>query len=281
MIALAHSCDHLKPFFPAKTLVSYELLRFSDGEIAIQLDQDMNKKNVWVVAATNCPADHFFELMFLLDALERAGATFKVLLTYFGYGRQDRFFQGQSLSSEVLFRCLRQFRIKRTIIIHAHSVLLHLYFDFENLILFDFFSEAIASADILIAPDAGAARFVSILGKMTHKPVIVLEKKRSHAGEVSHQKFNSDLKNKNVCILDDMISSGSTIVSASKLLAENGARSIKVAATHGLMTEKTVDLLMDSPITHVYVTNTIAQRVSSPKITVINCAPLLEHILMS
>lgn len=281
MIALAHSCDQLRSFFSPQKLVAYELRRFADGEITIKLEQDVDTQTIWVVAATNCPAEHFFELMFLLDALSRAGASIKLLMTYFGYARQDRFFKGESLSAEVLFRCLRQFRLERTIIVHAHSVLLHLYFDFENLILFDFFSEAIGSADILIAPDAGAARFVRILGNMTNKPVIVLEKKRSKSGEVKHQKFNTNVRGKQVCILDDMISSGHTIASAARMLADKGVRRIDVAATHGLMTDLSVAILMNSPIEKVYVSNTIPQLVSSPQITVINCAPMLEHVLMS
>jgi len=135
----------------------FVLSRFSDGEIYCRVEESVRRRVVWVLASTQPPGDNLLELAFLLDALTRGGARVNLMVTYFGYARQDRVVeQGEALSSKVVCDVLRQFELERVLVVHMHSSRIQEFLDYRDVIPFDLFDEALGRADVVVAPDRGA-----------------------------------------------------------------------------------------------------------------------------
>ncbi|MGE0207064.1 MAG: ribose-phosphate diphosphokinase [Candidatus Babeliales bacterium] len=249
---------------------------FSDGEIYVRLLENVAKQDVWVLAQTAPPAENLIELYFLLDALQRENANVNLFLTYFGYARQDRTAYGEALSSEVLFRFLQTFNIKSTKILHIHNPKLRVFYDFQDVILLDFFIPYAQEADILVAPDHGAQALVASIAECAKKEYVVMSKTRSSHEHIEKITINGTVKNKRVLLIDDMIATGGTIVHAAKILKEHGAVEIAVAATHGVFSDDAYNRIAKSAIDRVFVTNSLPQQ-EHEKVTVVNCAPMIEH----
>ncbi len=171
------ACRHLMPTLDVQEGL-VEIKNFTDGELYVRLDEDVQRKWVWVLAATPAPADNLLELYFLLDALQRAGARINLFLTYFGYARQDRAEPGEALSSELIFRFLKTFAIEKTCIVYIHNPALRRFFDFNDIILLDFFLPLAQNVDYVIAPDKGAIPFATYIAQHTNKELVVCEKPR-------------------------------------------------------------------------------------------------------
>jgi len=273
------SCYHLMHTLGAQQGAA-TIKNFTDGEIYVRIDEDVHNKHVAVLAATP-PGDSFLELFFLLDALERAGAYIHLFFTYFGYARQDRALRGEALSSEVLFRFLKTFQINETKIIHIHNPAVREFYDFQDIILLDFFVPLAQEVDCVIAPDEGAAILAGEIARRAGKEcVVVMKKERSGHEKIAQITIHGSVTNKKVLLVDDMIATGSTISSAALVAKEYGAESVQVAATHGIFSDNAFEQLNKSVIDKIYVTNTLKQSFNyEPKISVIDSAPMIDQFL--
>lgn len=272
------STQHLRiklPFDYGKALIT----RFSDGEIFVEIEEDVHKKKVWIIAATPAPADNYFELFFLLDALQRAGAQVNLLITYFGYARQDRVGGNEALGAQVISNFLKNFITKKTVAIHVHSKRLHDYLTFENYIPYDLFYPIAQKADIIVAPDFGAKDLAETIGKKCNKQVIVAEKKHPAREQVEIMHITENVKNKKILIVDDMIATGNTIMTVAEKLITQGAHEVNVMATHGIFAGNAQKKLTESNIKNIYVTNTLKQPFAGKKVTVIDISSELERRL--
>ena len=274
------SCEHLIDQMNVERGAA-TIKNFSDGELYIKIEEDVACQNVWVLASTQAPADNLLELYLMLDALQRMNARIYLLITYFAYARQDRAEPGEAFSSEVIFRFLQQFTIARTFIVHIHNPEVRMFFDFEDLILLDFFVPIIEQVDYLVAPDEGAANFTRALAQRTKKPVSVMKKVRSAHEQIKRIELDNGVADKNVLIVDDMIATGGTVCNAAKVLRDYGAKNIFVAATHGIFSGNAYEAIAQSQISKVYVTNSLAQKEGKPKIEVIDCSVMLEQVILS
>ena len=138
---------------------AYTIKQFSDGELFIRIDEDVQDKDVWVLAATQAPAEHLLELFFLLDALQRAGAHINLCIAYFAYARQVVAAPGEVCAAQVISAMLKNFIIAKIYIIHPHSILLHDYLSFIAVQDVDFFYKQAEGYDAIAAPDKGAYTF--------------------------------------------------------------------------------------------------------------------------
>jgi len=254
---------------------------FSDGELFVKIDEDVANQDVWVLASTQPPADNLLELYFMLDALQRMKARINLLIPYFGYARQDRAAVGEALSCEVIFRFLKQFTINQTAIIHIHNPVVRKFYDFEDIILLDFFLPIIQRVDCLVAPDEGAVDFVAALAEEEKKPMTVMRKVRSGHEQIERLEFDFNVEGKKVLIVDDMIATGGTICRAAEVLHEYKAEAVYAAATHGVFSADAYSAVEHSHIVELFVTNTVPQEENKPKVTVVDVAPMLEQLILS
>jgi ribose-phosphate pyrophosphokinase len=256
--------------------------RFSDGEIYVKIEEPrehIEHKSIWVLASTSAPADNLIELFFLLDALQRQRARISLLITYFGYERQDRAAPGEALSAEVIARCLQLFALEQIFIIHAHSAALHRFLSFKNIIPVSLVCPIAHQCDGIVAPDQGAHELAQLVTRECVIEPIFVTKMRPAQEHVEVTGVLGDIHDKTVLIIDDIISTGRTIVSVSTKLQELGARDVYVFATHGVFSGNARELIESSPIIKkVYVTNTLPQKYS-PKIEIVTIVPFIEHII--
>jgi len=251
---------------------------FADGEIFVCIDEDVSNKKVWVMASTRPPADNLMELFFLLDALQRSGASVNVCIIYFAYARQILASPGEAESAQVICNIFKNFDIKQLLIIHPHTLLLQNYLSFKPIYDLDFFCEQARDYDAIAAPDEGAFAFAQKVAQTCNKTLIAITKTRHAQEAVKIISVDGHVPAKKILLVDDMISTGHTLVAAATELKKQGAHTISAAATHGLFAPGSQELIEQSILKHVYVSNTVAQQ-SQGKITVVDISATLGKIM--
>ncbi|HEX3035709.1 MAG TPA: ribose-phosphate diphosphokinase [Thermodesulfobacteriota bacterium] len=251
---------------------------FSDGEKYVRVEEEIKGK-VWVIANTNPPADNLLELFFLLDALQRLSNDIHLLIPYFAYARQDKITQrGEPLSAKVICDFLRHFPLKKIIVVHIHSKRIKEYLVYENLLPLHLVSSIVGQMDIVAAPDKGGIPFATMVGREHGLPVVYVEKRRLTDKKVEVTSLSGEVRGKRVMIVDDMITTGSTITKATEKLMDEGAEEVHVYATHGIFSEDAREKLEKSPVKHIYVTNSLPQKADG-KIKVIDISNSLQEVI--
>ena len=279
IIYYTQSASHLAPLLNLP-LESHKMAHFSDGEFLLEVGAVPPGKAIWVIGSTLSPAQNSLELFLLLDALARAGATnISLLLLYFGYARQALPKPGQANGAEFMCRILGQFPLHKIAILHPHNPqLLQQWLPHRNVIPFDFFITIARDYDAIVAPDTGAAGLAQTIAAQCGKEAIVLHKVRCHE-QISTSLLTGDIANKKLLIVDDILATGSTITQAAKLLADHGAQKIAAAVTHGLFSGNAHELLTTSPITQIYVTNSVSQ-IPRKNVTIYDTSHLLRTFFL-
>jgi ribose-phosphate pyrophosphokinase len=266
----------------AKTIQSqhgnYVIKSFNDGELFIKITDDVKNKPVWIIASTQSPAENLIELVLLMDALQRAGATLNVIITYFSYARQINAQPGEALSAEVISNMFNNFSISQLFIVHPHNLELEKFLSFKPIIDIDFFYTHAQNFDVIAAPDTGAIPLAQQIATQCNKELITITKTRSAHEEVKILSIESNVKNKKILLIDDMISTGHTLISAAQELKKQGASEISAVATHGIFSPGSHERIENSILKNVYVTNTIDQQ-SKGKINVIDISSTLNKIV--
>lgn len=269
---------HLAPLLPFER-GEYICKKFTDGELYIKLETAVTNKKVWVIAATNPPADHLIELFLLLDVLTRNKAKIHLLITYLGYTRQDNPLPAEASAAQLICSILNLFALQKIVIIHAHSTRLHDFLTFENVIPVELICNVAQHYNAIAAPDQGAADNVQHIGSVCNLETVFLTKIRPEQEIVKILEYNGIVRSKKILIIDDIIATGNTVIEVAKILEKLGATHVSAWATHGVFSGNAIESLEKSSIKKVYVTNTLGQHKSSAKIEVITIAPLVEKII--
>lgn len=253
-------------------------MRFPDGECYVRVDRESLDDDVVIIQNTH-PDANIVELLLLQDAVRTLGArTITTVVPYFGYARQDRVFKpGEAESAKVMCDIIgRGCDRVLTVDIHKEDTLRHLSCRYRDLkaagMIAGYFKGR--SIDLVFAPDAGAAGRAKEVADALGVPHDHLEKTRLSAFEVRITPSATSCEGKDVLIVDDMISTGSTIVAAKQALAEAGAKSVSVACTHGLFIGDALERLRGSSLDVVVCCNTIESSAS-----LISAAPIIAAAL--
>lgn len=260
---------------------SVETHVFPDGEKRIRITESVVDEITVVMQSANTPVDqHYMELFFIVDALKRSGAR-KVIavVPYFGYQRQDHVFRdGEAVSLEVVIKMIESVGVDHFVSVDLHSVKIPELFHIpvSHLSALPVFAEKIkegqtqgfALADtILVSPDKGGLRGIEIFSKLLGGILyVVLDKQRdTTTGVVSYATVDEHVLagKKQAIILDDMISSGGTIMPVAEMLIKHGVETIAVFATHPVFSENAPYILQNSPLAKVYVSDSV--KVSTAK----------------
>jgi ribose-phosphate pyrophosphokinase len=244
------------------------LERFPDGELHIELQESVRGQDVYLVQPTSPPVDeHLFELFLMADACRRAGAIhLTAVIPYFGYARQDRRAHGREpLSVRLIADLLAQSGIRRLVAVDLHSQGVEGAFAIpvEHLSAVAIIAEAVRSSvprnAVIVSPDLGAVKMAERYAKLLDLPVAIIHKTRISGAEVSVQRIVGEVRDKQVLVIDDMISTGGTIAKAIQALLEAGCSSsgIKVAASHGLLVGPAAERLGKLPIEKIYVSDSV------------------------
>ena len=250
-ILFTSSCKHLMPHASSMDLVV--IRHFPDGEIDIHLPPDIQKnEDVWVIASINT-SQAFIELLMVLDILSAKDVRIFLILTYVFYLRNGK--TDQSSFGQTLLELIQRCGVEKIIVLHPHAMNIESH-KIEIRIWNDFFAECARDFDVLVAPDRGARAVVEVIGKITNKPTLFLEKRRNDNGSLEIAP-SASLNGERVLILDDMISTGGTVIKASEILKNAGASYVGAAATHGIFCNDALQRLKVSSIAKIFVTDTL------------------------
>ena len=244
------------------------LERFPDGELHIEIQESVRGDDLYLVQPT-CPpvAEHLFELLLMADACRRAGAShLTAVIPYFGYARQDRRARGREPVSIRLIADLISasgFQRVAGVDFHSHAVESAFAIPVEHVSAVSMLAEAVRPAlqgkAVIVSPDLGAVKMAERYAKILDSPVAIIHKTRIGGAEVKVQRIVGDVCDKEVLIIDDMITTGGTLEKAIEALLEAGCsiKGIKVVATHALLVDPAAERLRKLPIEKIYVTDSV------------------------
>ena len=249
---------------------------FKDGEILVKTVSDVKNKDVIIVESTAIKAhERLFELLLLIDSIKRSGAkSVRLYIPYFGYSRQERVsWINEPVSCEVVAKILDTAEVDEILTFDLHHPDIEKFFKtkFTSLPTTHLFGEYYRnyfqkdgtdlSNVIVVSPDHGSNTRADALVKElpgTHK--VILNKYRPAPNYAEHLAVESDVRGKTCVIIDDIIDTGGTIISATNLLLGQGAKEVLVAASHAVLSNKNIEKLLKSHIKDLVFTNTIEKR---------------------
>ena len=267
---------------------------FSDGEINIEIAENVRGKDTFVIQSTNFPAEkNLMELIFIIDALKRASVrSITAVIPYFGYSRQDRRIRSGRvpISAKVVADMLSNAGVTRIITLDIHSEQIQGFFSFPmdniytaNLMVKDLLDNHNVEDLQVVSPDTGGViRARSVAKTLGVKDLAIIDKRREKANESEVINLIGDVENK-VCIVpDDLIDTAGTLSNASHALKEKGAKEIIAYITHPVLSGNAIENLNNSAIDKLVVSNSIDigdKSKKCPKIDVFDISPILSQAM--
>jgi ribose-phosphate pyrophosphokinase len=280
-------CDSLKlPLGVAKVRT------FSDGEIMVEIGENVRGRDVYVVQSTCYPTNsNLMELLIMMDALKRASAaTITTVIPYYGYARQDRKAAPRTpITSKLVADLITTAGADRVVTVDLHAGQIQGFFNIpvDNLyaapVILEHLRKRFDGEEVvMVSPDAGGTERARAFAKRLGCTLAVIDKRRTapNVAEVMH--LIGDVRGKAAVILDDMIDTAGTLTQAAGALKEHGAKSIYACATHGVLSGPAIERINASAIEEILITDTIPlgeKAAASSKIKVLTVAELLAEAI--
>jgi ribose-phosphate pyrophosphokinase len=240
--------------------------RFSDGEIQIEIDENVRTKDVFVIQSTCDPVnDNLVELLLMVDALKRASARrIAAVIPYYGYARQDKKVAPRvPISAKLVADLLTTAGATRVITMDLHAGQIQGFFNIpvDNLyaapVLLDYIKTNFKDNLVIVSPDAGGVERARAFAKRLDAGLAIIDKRRSAPNQAQAMAVIGDVTDKTVVIQDDMIDTAGTLTEAVNAIMERGAREVHACCAHAVMSGPAVDRINSSPITSIVCTDTI------------------------
>ena len=273
-------------------LINTNIRRFSDGEIYIEVNENIRGNSVFVIQSTSNPAnDNLMELLLVIDALKRSSAkTITAVIPYFGYARQDRKVAPRtSISAKVVANLITNAGATRVVTVDLHAGQIQGFFDMpvDNLYTAPLFSKYIkkklkAKNLICVSPDVGGVARTRDLAKRVKADLAIIDKRRPAPGKSEVMNILGNVKGKTCIIVDDIIDSGGTIVNAVDALKKSGANEVYVFISHGVLSGDAAKKIKNSKIKKLVVTDTIdnTKKINNNnKIEVLSISSLMSEAI--
>ena len=246
-------------------LTKLTLTRFADGEIFVRIDENIRGNDVFIVQATNPPAENILELLLLIDAARRASAArITCVLPYYGYSRQDRKDQPRvAIGAKLMANMIQKAGADRVLGIDFHQHQLQGFFDcpVDHLYAAPVFVAHYRRKQlhdlVVVAPDVGSAKMARGFAKRLNGTLAIIDKRRPTHNAVEVLNVVGEVEGRDCLIPDDMIDTAGTVTEAARALKGLGARDIYVCATHALLSGPAVERLQEAPIAEIAVTDTV------------------------
>ena len=279
-------CQHLKIKL-GKALVG----RFSDGEVRVKIEDNVRGRDVFVIQPT-CPPvnENLMELLIMLDALRRASARrITAVIPYFGYARQDRKDQPRvPITAKLVANLLTVAGASRVLTLDLHAGQIQGFFDIplDHLyavnVFIEYFKKLKIKNDlVVVSPDVGGIKMARAYAKRFKASLAIVDKRRNSPDSTEVMHLLGEVKGKTAILVDDLISTGSSLVEAAKVLKERGAKKIYACVTHGVLSGDAVKKLENSFIDFLVITDSIPlpPEKRSKKIKVVSVAGLFAEAI--
>lgn len=264
---------------------------FSDGEILLQINENVRGSDVFVIQPTCTPVnENIMELLLIFDALKRASARrITGVIPYYGYARQDRKVQPRvPISSKLVADIITAAGANRILTVDLHAAQIQGFFNipvdhlYAAPVLLDYMRRSEFKDLVVVSPDAGGVERARAFAKRLKASLAIIDKRREAANVSQVMNVIGDVKGKDTILLDDMIDTAGTIVQAATALKSKGARKVFASATHAVLSGPAIDRINESAIEELIVTDTIpldSKKEKCPKLTVLSIAQLLAEAI--
>ena len=267
------------------TLAEADIRRFKDGEVFVEVQENVRGEDVFVIQSTSFPAnDHLMELLITIDALTRASASrITAVIPYFGYARQDRK-QGPRtpISAKLVANLITTAGADRVLTVDLHAGQIQGFFDIptDNLYAVKEFETRIREiynggldALTVVSPDVGGVvRARALAKRLDDSPLAIVDKRREGPGQSEVMNLIGDVKDRHCLIFDDIVDSGGTLCNAAAAIMDQGAKSVTACVTHGVLSDNAADRVTKSDaLTRMIISDSI----QAPK-DVVDCAKIEE-----
>ncbi|MEE9122838.1 MAG: ribose-phosphate pyrophosphokinase [Syntrophobacteria bacterium] len=282
----AKICQHLQ-ISQGKAVVE----TFSDGEIMVEISENVRGRDVFVMQSTCSPVNHnLMELLVLMDAFKRASAwRITAVLPYYGYARQDtKVLPRVPISAKLVADLITVAGGHRVICLDLHANQIQGFFDIpvDNLfaapVLLEYIRQYFNNDLVIVSPDAGGVERARAFAKRLNTSLAIIDKRRDEDQKVKAMHIVGEVEGKAAIILDDMVDTGGTLTEAAKALAENGALSINACCTHAVLSGNAIARIEESAIENLIVTDSIPLQPETKgckKIKVLTVANLLGEAI--
>ncbi len=239
---------------------------FSDGELMVQINENVRGFDVFVIQPTCTPVNkNIMELLLIIDALKRASASrITAVIPYYGYARQDRKVQPRvPISSKLVADLLTAAGANRILTVDLHAAQIQGFFNipvdhlYAAPVLYDYVKKCEFKDLVIVSPDAGGVERARAFARRLNASLAIIDKRREAANVSKVMHVIGDVKGKDTIILDDMIDTAGTTTQAAQALMDNGARKVMAACSHAVLSGPAIDRINASPLDMVITTDTI------------------------
>ena len=269
-----------------------EIGRFSDGEVQVEITENVRGGDVFVIQSTSTPTnDNLMELLLMLDAFKRASAKrITAVIPYYGYARQDRKVVPRvPISAKLVADLITTAGASRVLTVDLHAGQIQGFFDvpvdnvYASTVLLQYLRERLGGREVtVIAPDAGGVERARAFAKRLDAHLAIIDKRRIRANVVGEMQIIGEVDGRAAVIVDDMVDTAGTLSTAAEAVRAAGAPLVVACATHPVLSGPAVQRLRESKLDELIVTDTIPLRREASelkKITVLPVAPLLAEAI--
>ncbi len=264
------------------------LTRFPDGELNLKVECDVRGADVFVIQPT-CPPVHenLFELLSFADCLKRASADrITAVVPYFGYARKDRKDEGRvPITAKLVANLMTTAGFDRVVSVDLHAAQIQGFFDipvdhlYARPVLIDLVKALGADEPIVVSPDVGGVKLARAYAKVLHADIAIVDKRRVSGHETIIENIVGDVSGRDVVLVEDMVSTGGSIVEACRIVKEQGANKVYLVATHAVLAQDAIQKLSEAPVEKILFTDTIPIQKPVPRLEVASVAPLLARTI--
>ncbi|MHB8324908.1 MAG: ribose-phosphate diphosphokinase [Candidatus Dormibacteria bacterium] len=274
-------------------LAPMEITRFADGEFDVRIGESVRGHDVFVIQPT-CPPvnDNYMELFVILDALRRASAArINAVLPYYGYQRKEKKTRARDpISAKLMANFLQVAGAERMIVLDLHAEAIQGFFDIpvDALTASKILATHIRSRHgrepiVVVSPDVGGTARARAIARLLESPLAIIDKRRPRDDDIEVLNVIGDVRDSRCVVVDDLISTASTLAGAAKALRDEGAVSVDVLATHGVLSAGALERVVDAFVDEVVVTDTIPlspEAAKNPKVAQVSVAPLIAEAIV-
>jgi ribose-phosphate pyrophosphokinase len=277
-------------------LVDARVERFNDGEIFVEVYENVRDEDMFIIQSTSRPAnDALMELLIIADALKRSSASrVTAVIPYFGYARQDRRSKARTpITAKLVANILEKAGIERVLTLDLHATQIQGFFDIpvDNL-----YASPVFALDIkhnfkeqmdnlmVVSPDVGGVARARDLAQRIGAPLSIVDKRREKAGEVAEMTVIGNVEGRTCLIVDDIVDTAGTLCKAADVLMENGAKEVHSYITHGVLSGPAVDRITKSVMKNLVITDTIEATDAvnnAPNIRIVPTAPIFGQAILN
>ncbi len=273
-----------------KPLGKATVTKFSDGEISVNIWETVRGLDVYIVQSTCNPVnDNLMELLIMIDAMKRASAgRINAIIPYYGYARQDRKAKARDpITAKLVADLIMAAGADRVLTMDLHANQIQGYFNIpvDHLvgmpILAKYFQERHMDDLVVVSPDHGSVTRARNLAQYLNCPIAIIDKRRPEPNKSEIMNIIGNIENKNCIIIDDMIDTAGTICNAANAIKDLGAKTVRAAATHPVLSGPAIERLENSAIEELVLLNTVPmpEEKKLEKMTFLSVAPLFAEAM--